>query len=141
MTTRRMSSPHRGRVVLLSLAVALATLAGVFLSRQPLRSADDTKPAAKLVVRPGDHVSFIGNTLLDTLLSPAGAGGDAGGQPVPGPMGQPGAPMGGMMGGPGDAQNAPTPYAVFAVIYDGRLLADHQISRARFRNIMNKLRP
>jgi len=36
-----------------------------------------------------------------------------------------------------DAQNAPTPYAVFAVIYKGRLLADHQISRARFRNIMN----
>ena len=37
-----------------------------------------------------------------------------------------------------DAQNAPTPYAVFALIYKGRLLADHQISRARFRNIMNK---
>ncbi len=36
-----------------------------------------------------------------------------------------------------DAQNAPTPYAVFAVIYDGRLLADHQISRTRFQNIMN----
>lgn len=37
------------------------------------------------------------------------------------------------------AQNAPTPYAVFAVIYNGRLLADHQISRSRFRNIMRKL--
>jgi len=37
-----------------------------------------------------------------------------------------------------DAQNAPTPYAVFAVIYNGRLLADHQISRTRFRNIMNQ---
>lgn len=36
-----------------------------------------------------------------------------------------------------DAQNAPTPYAVFALIYNGRLLADHQISRTRFRNIMN----
>jgi len=35
-----------------------------------------------------------------------------------------------------DAQNAPTPYAVFAIIYDGRLLADHQISLTRFRNIM-----
>jgi GNAT superfamily N-acetyltransferase len=35
-----------------------------------------------------------------------------------------------------DAQNAPTPYAIFAVIYNGRLLADHQISRTRFRNIM-----
>jgi hypothetical protein len=25
------------------------------------------------------------------------------------------------------------------VIYDGRLLADHQISRTRFRNIMDKI--
>lgn len=33
------------------------------------------------------------------------------------------------------AQNAPTPYAVFALIFDGRLVADHQISRTRFRNI------
>jgi hypothetical protein len=40
-----------------------------------------------------------------------------------------------------DAQNAPTPYAVFAVIYNGRLVADHQISRARFRNIMNRWIP
>ncbi len=38
-----------------------------------------------------------------------------------------------------DAQNAPTPYAVFAVIYNGKLLADYPISRARFRNIMNKV--
>ncbi|MBN9659784.1 MAG: GNAT family N-acetyltransferase [Acidobacteria bacterium] len=36
-----------------------------------------------------------------------------------------------------DAQNAPTPYAVFAVIQDGVLLADHQISCTRFQNIMN----
>lgn len=40
---------------------------------------------------------------------------------------------------PRDAQRAPTPYAVFAVIYNGRLLADHQISRTRFRNIMDRL--
>jgi GNAT superfamily N-acetyltransferase len=37
-----------------------------------------------------------------------------------------------------DAQNAPTPYAIFALMYNGRLLADHQISRTRFRNIMRK---
>jgi len=36
------------------------------------------------------------------------------------------------------AQNAPTPYSAFAVIYNGQLLADHQISASRFRNIMNK---
>jgi len=38
-----------------------------------------------------------------------------------------------------EAQNAPTPYATFALIYNGRLLADHPISRTRFRNIMNRL--
>jgi len=38
-----------------------------------------------------------------------------------------------------DARKAPTPYAIFALIHNGRLLADHQISRTRFRNIMNKL--
>jgi hypothetical protein len=37
-----------------------------------------------------------------------------------------------------EAQNAPTPYAIFALIYNGRLLADHQISRTRFRNIMRR---
>jgi hypothetical protein len=36
-----------------------------------------------------------------------------------------------------DAQKA-APYAIFSLIYNGRLLADHQISRTRFRNIMNK---
>ena len=40
---------------------------------------------------------------------------------------------------PSDAQNAPTPYAVFSLIYNGQLLADHQISRTRFHNIMKKL--
>jgi L-amino acid N-acyltransferase YncA len=40
-----------------------------------------------------------------------------------------------------DAQNAPTPYATFSLIHNGRLLADHQISRTRFRNIMNRLVP
>ena len=38
-----------------------------------------------------------------------------------------------------DAQDAPTPYAVFAILYEGRILADHQISRTRFRNIMKKV--
>jgi len=38
-----------------------------------------------------------------------------------------------------DAQDAPTPYAVFAVVYKGRILADHQISRTRFCNIMDEV--
>ncbi len=37
-----------------------------------------------------------------------------------------------------DARNAPTPYAVFSIIYNGTVLTDHQISKTRFRNIMNK---
>ncbi len=38
-----------------------------------------------------------------------------------------------------DAQLAPTPYAVFSVIYNGTVLSDHQISKTRFRNIMKKI--
>jgi GNAT superfamily N-acetyltransferase len=37
-----------------------------------------------------------------------------------------------------DAQNAPTAYATFSIIYKGKLLADHPISNKRFMNIMNK---
>jgi L-amino acid N-acyltransferase YncA len=40
---------------------------------------------------------------------------------------------------PSQAQDAPTPYAVFSLVYNGRVVADHQISRTRFRNIMRKL--
>jgi ribosomal protein S18 acetylase RimI-like enzyme len=37
---------------------------------------------------------------------------------------------------PAEAQQAPTPYATFSIVHNGRLLADHQISRTRFRNLM-----
>ncbi len=33
----------------------------------PVKSADDAKPAAKLEIRPGDHICFIGNTLPDRM--------------------------------------------------------------------------
>ena len=36
------------------------------------------------------------------------------------------------------AQNAPSPYAIFSLIYDGELLAFHPISNKRFVNIMDK---
>ena len=42
---------------------------------------------------------------------------------------------------PSQAREAPTPYAIFAIIYNGRVLADHPISRTRFRNIMRKIDP
>jgi hypothetical protein len=37
-----------------------------------------------------------------------------------------------------DVRNAPSPYAIFSLIYDGKLLAFHPISSRRFMNIMDK---
>ena len=37
-----------------------------------------------------------------------------------------------------DAQNAPSIYATFNLIYNGKLLADHYISKRRFENIIKK---
>ena len=37
-----------------------------------------------------------------------------------------------------EAQAAPTPFAVFAVIYDGEVLADHHISARRFKTLMDR---
>jgi hypothetical protein len=33
----------------------------------------------------------------------------------------------------------PTPYGVFSIVYDGKLIAERPVSGARFRNIMSKL--
>lgn len=38
-----------------------------------------------------------------------------------------------------DAQAAPTPFAVFAVIYDGELVADHHVSVRRFKTLMDRV--
>jgi GNAT superfamily N-acetyltransferase len=35
-----------------------------------------------------------------------------------------------------EARRAPTPYAVFSIVLDGTVIADHQISKTRFANIM-----
>ena len=37
------------------------------------------------------------------------------------------------------AQNSPNPYGIFGIIWNGELVADHPISKTRFKNIMNKL--
>ena len=37
-----------------------------------------------------------------------------------------------------DAQNAPSAFAIFGIMYNGKLVADHPISNTRFKNIMNK---
>jgi len=36
------------------------------------------------------------------------------------------------------AQNAPSPFTIFSIIYNGKLVADHPISNTRFINIMKK---
>jgi ribosomal protein S18 acetylase RimI-like enzyme len=38
-----------------------------------------------------------------------------------------------------EAQNAPSLYATFSLIYNGKILADHYISQTRFENIINKV--
>lgn len=37
------------------------------------------------------------------------------------------------------AQNAPSGFATFSLIYDGKLLADHYISKTRFENIIKQI--
>ena len=37
-----------------------------------------------------------------------------------------------------EAQNAPSYYGVFALVWNGRLLSDHYVSQGRFRNILRK---
>jgi GNAT superfamily N-acetyltransferase len=37
------------------------------------------------------------------------------------------------------AQGSPNPYGIFSIIWNGELVADHPISKTRFRNIMNRV--
>ena len=37
------------------------------------------------------------------------------------------------------ARNAPSPYGIFNIVYDGRVIADHPISSTRFKNIMKQI--
>lgn len=37
------------------------------------------------------------------------------------------------------AQNAPSPYGIFNIVYNGRLIADHPISKSRFKNTMKQI--
>lgn len=39
-----------------------------------------------------------------------------------------------------EAQNAPSGFATFSLIYNGKLLADHYISKTRFENILKQLK-
>lgn len=38
-----------------------------------------------------------------------------------------------------DAQSAPTPYAVFSIIYENKIIADHMVSNTRFKNILKEI--
>ncbi len=37
------------------------------------------------------------------------------------------------------AQAAPTPYAVFSILYNGAIVADHMVSNTRFKNILKEI--
>lgn len=37
------------------------------------------------------------------------------------------------------SRELPTPYGVFSIIYDGKLIAERPVSATRFKNIMSKL--
>jgi len=38
-----------------------------------------------------------------------------------------------------EAQNSPCPFGTFCIVYNGKVIADHPISKTRFTNIMNKI--
>ena len=38
-----------------------------------------------------------------------------------------------------EAQSAPTPFAVFSIIYEGKVVADHMVSNTRFKNILKEI--
>jgi L-amino acid N-acyltransferase YncA len=38
-----------------------------------------------------------------------------------------------------EAQSAPTPYAVFSIIHNGKVVADHMVSNTRFKNILKEI--
>jgi hypothetical protein len=38
-----------------------------------------------------------------------------------------------------ESRELPTPYGVFSIIYDGRLIVERPVSGTRFKNIMSKL--
>ncbi|KPK64500.1 hypothetical protein AMJ83_01970 [candidate division WOR_3 bacterium SM23_42] len=40
---------------------------------------------------------------------------------------------------PKEAQSAPTPYAVFSIIHNGKVAADHMVSNTRFKNILKEI--
>jgi len=38
-----------------------------------------------------------------------------------------------------ESRELPTPYGMFSIIYDGRLIVERPVSGTRFKNIMSKL--
>ncbi len=38
-----------------------------------------------------------------------------------------------------ESRELPTPYGVFSIVYDGKLIAERPVSGTRFKNIMSKL--
>ena len=38
-----------------------------------------------------------------------------------------------------EAQNSPCPFGVFCILYNGKVIANHPISKTRFTNILNTI--
>ncbi len=63
---RHLATGRRG-LALLSLAATLTALLLLLAPAAAVRSADGAKPAARLEIKPGDHVCIIGNTMADRM--------------------------------------------------------------------------
>ena len=63
----RLPTAGRTAVALAALVLALPALGFLLTADAKLRSADEPKPAARLELKPGDHICIIGNTLADRM--------------------------------------------------------------------------
>src|SRR5437763_552425 len=67
MTGSEPCGQFRGRALFLTLATTLASLAWLLTLPSAQQAAAQTKSAAKLEIRPRDHICIIGNTLADRM--------------------------------------------------------------------------
>ena len=67
MTSHLFRSPTRLLVGFSLVALALPLAVFFFSSTAPLQSADQVQPDVRFTLRPGEHISIIGNTLADRM--------------------------------------------------------------------------
>src|ERR1700722_19797066 len=67
MRLQLLRRPRRLSLALLVLVAALPLAGTFFCISKPAQSAGEVRPGPRLLLRPGDHVSIIGNTLADRM--------------------------------------------------------------------------